>query len=320
MSDINISVTGTKRLKTAGKYCADDIVVTALGGDTDIKIQPSKTVTPTKSQQTVTPDSGYDVLSSVTVNKIPDNYVEPTGTENIYKNGTYDISAFKTVNVQVPTGVDVVCSVGDSFFSDSFLEGYDVDWSHMDCSVTPSGILSATLETDYYSFEALAEGQATIHFAFLENSGDETITLDVVVVVTASGGGTSENLDSVLAEQESLIAELSGILDQKAAGAAPQLNLGTCTVNIIPAASTNHYLCRETVATDGTISYAISKSYTSSKISVKARCDSVMYVQVSNATSAEVTGAELLKFISGQGVVIKTPSDNGATATITLKA
>lgn len=127
-----------------------------------------------------------------------------------------------------------------------------------------------------------------------------------------------ENLDTELSEQESLIAELEAVLDSKANGES--VNLGTCTVNVMPAASTNHYICRETVATDGTISYAISKSYTSSKISVKARCNSVFYVVVSNATSAEVTGAELLKFISGQGVVIKTPSDNGATATITLKA
>jgi len=104
MSDINISVTGTKRLKTAGKYCADDIVVTALGGETDIKIQGNKTVTPTKSQQTVTPDSGYNALSSVTVNKIPDEYIQPTETMDIDENGTYDVTACKTVNVDVPTG------------------------------------------------------------------------------------------------------------------------------------------------------------------------------------------------------------------------
>lgn len=128
----------------------------------------------------------------------------------------------------------------------------------------------------------------------------------------------SENLDTELSEQESLIAELEAVLDSKASGES--VNLGTCTVNVMPVASTNHYICRETVATDGTISYAISKSYTSSKISVKARCNSVFYVVVSNAQSAEVTGAELLKFISGQGVAIKTPSDDGATATITLKA
>ena len=40
------------------------------GGSTDVSVQ-SKTVTPTTNQQVVTPDSGYDYLSQVTVEKIP---------------------------------------------------------------------------------------------------------------------------------------------------------------------------------------------------------------------------------------------------------
>ena len=107
MSDINISVTGKKRLKTAGKYCADDIVVTATGGGGGVapNLQP-KTVTPAKYEQKIEADSGYDGLSTVIVKTIPAQYIEPTGTMDIKKNGTYDVTAAKyaSVNVPIPEG------------------------------------------------------------------------------------------------------------------------------------------------------------------------------------------------------------------------
>lgn len=65
----------------------------------------TKTVTPTTSQQTVTPDSGYDALSQVTVNAIPSQYVVPSGNLAITQNGTnINVSNYATVSVNVSGG------------------------------------------------------------------------------------------------------------------------------------------------------------------------------------------------------------------------
>ena len=46
-----------------------------------------KTVTPQSTNQTINADEGYDGLGTVTVEKIPDEYVVPSGTINITSNG-----------------------------------------------------------------------------------------------------------------------------------------------------------------------------------------------------------------------------------------
>jgi hypothetical protein len=64
-----MSATGVKTLLTGDTFCEDDIVVAYNKPSSTLQ---SKTVSPTTSQQTVSPDSGYDGLSSVTVNAMPE--------------------------------------------------------------------------------------------------------------------------------------------------------------------------------------------------------------------------------------------------------
>lgn len=97
----NITVDGgtSVRLPTAGKYCDQDIIITAVGGAKPVLQE--KSVTPTKSIQEVTADDGYDGLEKVSVGAIPDEYIVPSGTKDITENGTHDVAEFASVEVNV---------------------------------------------------------------------------------------------------------------------------------------------------------------------------------------------------------------------------
>ena len=102
---------GSKVLKTAGKYLVDDITIEASsdsgsgGSGGSITLQAKTNITPTTSSQTITADNGYDGLSSVQINAIPNNYVIPTGTKSITTNGTgIDVAGYATVDVNVSSG------------------------------------------------------------------------------------------------------------------------------------------------------------------------------------------------------------------------
>lgn len=75
----------------------------------------SKSITPSTSQQTVQPDSGYDGLSQVTVNPIPSQYVVPSGNLAITENGKgIDVTDYATVSIDVPSGSSMNVQVAQS--------------------------------------------------------------------------------------------------------------------------------------------------------------------------------------------------------------
>ena len=91
--------------------------------------QAGKTVTPTKSEQTVV-EAGRYTTGAVKVAKIPDSYIQPSGTKAITENGTHDVKSYASVNVNVAgsggSGAVETCTV--SLLADSYynLRSYEL--------------------------------------------------------------------------------------------------------------------------------------------------------------------------------------------------
>lgn len=94
----------TRTLTTQGKYLEANIILTdtTQGGGT----YQSKTVSPSTSQQTVRPDTGYDALSQVTVNAMPAMSLPqyPDSTSTGTRAGIVYPSSSATRYLNIPTG------------------------------------------------------------------------------------------------------------------------------------------------------------------------------------------------------------------------
>lgn len=99
-------------------------------GNAIIYIDPltqEKSVEPSKSKQIIIPDDGFNGLSKVVVNKIPDNYIIPTGEITIIDNGRFNIADKEFAIVNVPEkklGTKTITTNGIYNAEDDELDGY----------------------------------------------------------------------------------------------------------------------------------------------------------------------------------------------------
>lgn len=90
-----------------------------------IKVQ-EKTVTPIEETQDIIPDSSYDALSKVTVNKIPDDYIIPEGTLEITTNNLYNVKNYEkaSVNIELRLAEKTITTNGVYDALDDSVDGY----------------------------------------------------------------------------------------------------------------------------------------------------------------------------------------------------
>lgn len=135
----NLEVTPTTNQQIfnhQNSYGYDNVVVNAVDNTIDENITPNnirtgvrilgvdgnlepdkpnqeKEVTPTKQEQNIFADTGYE-LGKVVVKPIPSEYVVPIGSVDIVENGVYDVTsvAEATVNTPVPFGTKEITENG----------------------------------------------------------------------------------------------------------------------------------------------------------------------------------------------------------------
>lgn len=136
-------------------------------------ITQEKQVTPTREVQKITPDPGYTGLSQVTVDKISDDYIIPTGEIQINQNGIYNVKDKVTANVNIPEkqlGTKTITTNGIYKATDDNLDGYS------EVEVETSGVDI----NDYFVTTVTNSNSTSFTKNFIKKCPKLTISSDVV--------------------------------------------------------------------------------------------------------------------------------------------
>jgi len=333
-------VSGTKSISANGtgidvtNYAAVDVAVPAPAPSLQDK---TKTYTPTTSNQseTISADSGYDGLGevSVTVNKIPSQYIVPSGTKSITANGTgIDVKAYEYADVAVPSGSPNLQTKSKTYTPTTSQQtedvtpdtGYDgLSKVTVKVNAMPSGSVTAPA--------SISGSSATV------STGTNTLTLTKTVSVTPSvttagyvssgtPGNSSVSLSASVNTRSSSDLSASGATVTAPAGyyanaASKSVASGTAGTPTATKSTVSNHSVSVTPSVTNSTGYITGSTKTGTAVTVSAsELVSGSETKTENGTYDVTNLAELVVSVSGGGSSKNAQVVQGTTRTTSSTA
>ena len=174
------------------------LTISNSGGSDTVNNRPVQTVTPTKSQQSISYSSPYTGLEGVIIQAIPSQYIIPTGTKSITSNGTdIDVIEYATVDVAVPTG-STINNQNKSVNPSESQQSVTYDTGYTGLGTVTVGAISSTYVGSGISRKSsidLTVSGATITApaGYYESSASKSVsTMTLPTAASATSSGTSK--------------------------------------------------------------------------------------------------------------------------------